>query len=220
MLKFFAPIFLSHYWKSNTCLKYQKENIFVYTSRLYNDEELAGIHETIDSVFVFLKNSNLTINHRIDLVFFRNLSESEKYHSISSDLYGGLNIGYTCSFLSYDFSRKQDMSIIVHELVHSYEYDKYGRSIDEKWKVEGFAEFHSNPFCPDIYELNNKFMQRTKEDIDVVFFYFLGRLRTDYLLRHKGIPENEYWDTEYDTDKLDDEIREALQNGEYRAFEQ
>ena len=40
------------------------------------------------------------------------------------------------------------------------------------------------------------------------------------LLYHKGIPENEYWDTNYDTDKLDDEIREALQNGEYKAFEQ
>ena len=30
MLKIFAPIFMSHYWKSNTCLKYQKENVFVF----------------------------------------------------------------------------------------------------------------------------------------------------------------------------------------------
>ena len=220
MLKIFAPIFMSHYWKSNTCLKYQKENVFVYTSRLYNDDELEGIQETIDSVLVFLKKANLTITHRIDLIFFRNLSESVKYHSISSDLYGGVNIGYACSFISYDFSKKQNISIIIHELVHSYEYDKYGRSKDEKWKSEGFAEFHSNPFYPDIYEFNDKFLQSIEDDTDIGFFYFLGRLRTDYLLRHKGIPEDEYWDTKYDTDKLDDEIREALQSGEYRAFEQ
>ena len=56
--------------------------------------------------------------------------------------------------------------------------------------------------------------------VERAILYFFGRLRTDYLLRHKGIPEDEYWDTNYDTDKLDDEIREALRSGEYRAFEQ
>ena len=220
ILKFFAPIFISYYWKSNTCLKYHKENIFVYTSRLYNDYELAGIQETIDSVFVFLKKSNLTINHRVDLIFFRNLNESAKYHSISSDLYGGINIGYTCSFKSYDFSNKQDISIIIHELVHSYEYNKQGRSKEEKWKNEGFADFHSKPFYPDIYKFNDKFIHCIEDDTDVVFFYFLSRLRTDYLLRHKGIPEHKYWDTKYDTEKLDDEIRKAMRSGEYEAFEQ
>ncbi len=135
------------------------------------------------------------------------------------------------------YSIKPASCTIAHEICHIYEYEKLGAmkfyecSMEEEWKIEGFADYvaeksllkedkgieiclgEDKGYVGDVEEYKYYIGERA-------ILYFLGRLRTDYLLRHKGIPEDEYWDTNYDTDKLDDEIREALRSGEYKAFEQ
>ena len=47
------------------------------------------------------------------------------------------------------------------------------------------------------------------------YFYFVSRLRTDYLLNFKKVSESDYWSTKYDEDQLDDEIRQALREKRY-----
>lgn len=129
--------------------------------------------------------------------------------------------------MSEYFSIKPASSTIAHELCHIYEYEKLGImkfyecSMDEEWKIEGFADYIAKKSSLKEDKGIEIFMRGDKGYVgERDILYFFGRLRTDYLLRYKGIPENEYWDTKYDTDKLDDEIREALRSGEYRAFEQ
>lgn len=138
----------------------------------------------------------------------------------------------------YDcFNKGIASGTIAHELCHIYEYEKLGTikycvcCLEEEWKIEGFADYvaeksslKENKAIDFFMKDNEGYVGDVEENKYYVgerdILYFLGRLRTDYLLRHKGIPENEYWDTKYDTDKLDDEIREALRSGEYKAFEQ
>lgn len=100
---------------------------------------------------------------------------------------------------------------------------------DEPWKIDGYSAYTAGYSVANTEISKDLFIKRIISDENItipqgkwkkIYNMFRYRLRTDYLLRYRGIPENEYWDTKYDTDKLDDEIREALQSGEYRAFEQ
>ena len=120
---------------------------------------------------------------------------------------------------------------MAHELTHSYEWDKLGViksvyvALSQRWKIEGFADYVANHSVVNTYMAKEYFIKDNTLNNDLGKYWggtynrdFLGRLRTDYLLRHKGIPEDEYWDTKYDTEKLDDEIREAMRSGEYKMF--
>lgn len=122
--------------------------------------------------------------------------------------------------------------IISHELTHIYEYECLGivKSITklffEAWKCEGFAEYMANSSSLRVPLGVRMFMEGRYSDdalnINEAFFtnYFVGRLRTDYLLGYKHVPEDEYWDTDYDVAKLDEEIRQALKSGDYQIFRQ
>jgi hypothetical protein len=55
----------------------------------------------------------------------------------------------------------------------------------------------------------------TSNEIKPEYFYFVSRLRTDYLFNFKKIKESDYWSTKYDEDQLDDEIRQALKEKIY-----
>lgn len=94
------------------------------------------------------------------------------------------------------------------------------------WKCEGFSDYVANNSTLRIPLGVRMFMEGRYSDealnINEAFFtnYFVGRLRTDYLLGYKHVPEDEYWDTDYDVAKLDEEIRQALKAGEYQIFRQ
>ena len=117
--------------------------------------------------------------------------------------------------------------VMLHEVVHNYEWQKLGvvgfywKSFREKWKMEGFPEYvvSASSFPIDrglsIFIGEDSYDFVTGNEVEPEYFYFVSRLRTDYLLRHKSIGEDEYWSTRYDEDKLDEEIRQALGNGNY-----
>lgn len=118
-------------------------------------------------------------------------------------------------------------SVLLHEALHHYEWGKLGlvrfiiKSYFEKWKIEGFCEYHSATssfpiekglriFCgEDDYDFV------TSNDIKPEYFYFVSRLRTDYLLKYKKVSESDYWSIKYDEDQLDNEIRQALMEERY-----
>jgi len=128
---------------------------------------------------------------------------------------------------------KRDYFVAV--ITYSYIREKLGfwkwkKTITyEPWKIKGYSAYTAGYSVANPEISKKLFLERKISDGNItvlqglwknIYGMFRYRLRTDYLLRYKGIPEDEYWETEYDTDKLDDEIREALQSGEYRAFEQ
>ena len=123
-------------------------------------------------------------------------------------------------------------SVLLHEALHHYEWEKLGavrffiKRKSENWKIEGFSEYHcaSSSFPIDkglrIFcgEEDSGFV--TNNEIKPEYFYFISRLRTDYLLNFKKINESDYWSTKYDDDQLDDEIRQALKEKRYAFTEQ
>ena len=118
-------------------------------------------------------------------------------------------------------------SVLLHEALHHYEREKLGavrffiKMRTENWKIEGFCEYHSasSSFPPDkglrIFSGEDSYDFVTSNEIKPEYFYFVSRLRTDYLLNFKKISEHDYWSTKYDEDQLDDEIRQALKEKRY-----
>ena len=118
-------------------------------------------------------------------------------------------------------------SVLLHEALHHYEKEKLGavrffiKMRSENWKIEGFCEYHStsSSFPIDkglrIFSGEDNYDFVTSNEIKPEYFYFVSRLRTDYLLNFKKVNENDYWSTKYDEDQLDDEIRQALKEKRY-----
>ena len=113
-------------------------------------------------------------------------------------------------------------SVLLHEALHHYEREKLGavrfftKMRSENWKIEGFCEYHcaTSSFPTDkglrIFSGEDSYDFVTSNEIKPEYFYFVSRLRTDYLLNFKKVSESDYWSTKYDEDQLDEEIRQAL----------
>lgn len=123
-------------------------------------------------------------------------------------------------------------SAIGHELTHIYQYSHFGLFVDywkqitEPWKMEGYADYVANESVYNVNVGQKMFMEGRYSDeenwIEEAPFvnYFVGRLRTDYLLEYKKMPVEEYWNTKFDTEQLDEEIRSAFREGKYKLFKQ
>ena len=123
-------------------------------------------------------------------------------------------------------------SVLLHEALHHYERKKLGavrffkKMHSENWKIEGFCEYHtaSSSFPIDkglrIFSGEDNYDFVTSNEIKPEYFYFVSRLRTDYLLNFKKINESDYWSTKYDEDQLDKEIRQALMEKRYAFTKQ
>ena len=123
-------------------------------------------------------------------------------------------------------------SALLHEALHHYEREKLGairffiKMRSENWKIEGFCEYHSatSSFPIDkglrIFSREDNYDFVTSNEIKPEYFYFVSRLRTDYLLNFKKVKESDYWSTKYDEDQLDEEIRQALKEKIYAFTEQ
>ena len=114
-------------------------------------------------------------------------------------------------------------SVLLHETLHHYERKKLGavRFCTENWKIEGFCEYHSasSSFPTDkglrIFSGYDNYDFVTNNEIKPEYFYFVSRLRTDYLLNFKKVGKDDYWSTKYDEYQLDEEIRQALKEKRY-----
>ena len=118
-------------------------------------------------------------------------------------------------------------SVLLHEALHHYEREKLGavrffiKMRSENWKIEGFCEYHSasSSFPTDkglrIFSGYDNYDFVTNNEIKPEYFYFVSRLRTDYLLNFKKVGKDDYWSTKYDEYQLDKEIRQALKEKRY-----
>lgn len=118
-------------------------------------------------------------------------------------------------------------SVLLHEALHHYERKKLGavrfflKMRSENWKIEGFCEYHSalSSFPTDkglrVFTGEDNYDFVTSNEIKPEYFYFVSRLRTDYLLNFKKVNVSDYWSTRYDENQLDDEIKQALKEKRY-----
>jgi len=116
---------------------------------------------------------------------------------------------------------------VAHELTHSYQQEKLGffkYRTAPNWKLEGMADYVANQSSAKTADalplfLNGETYSDTincdKKIWEGVYFYFVSRLRVDYLFTYKKMSEDEFWNTDFDMGKLDSEIRTAIKQGGY-----
>lgn len=124
-----------------------------------------------------------------------------------------------------DFDNSTLSDVIIHEICHIYlskRISKIRVFFLETWKNEGYCEYISEHSTLDIEKGLSLFMTNNKTEIEktdndkILYFYFTSRLKTDYLLGYKKVPFDEFIDTEYDEELLEEEIRTALKKEEYK----
>lgn len=115
-------------------------------------------------------------------------------------------------------------SIVAHELVHSNQLKMLGfikykiAQFTTNWKLEGEAEYVADSsslpedkgleLCLNKGEADS-FVQ--DNNLKTEYFYFLSHLRTNYLFDTKHIDRDSFWETDFDLEKLDKEIKSAIQ---------
>ena len=216
---------------------YSNNGITIYADDVRYKEEAKQLAETLG---VELSKVDSSYSPKISVYFFRTMAE---FHIKAIAIGKPLALSRTglkailirpCDWTKNSIEpRKPQLlprslsSVLLHEALHHYEWEKLGavrffiKRKSENWKIEGFSEYHcaSSSFPIDkglrIFcgEEDNGFV--TNNEIKPEYFYFVSRLRTDYLLNYKKVSESEYWSTKYDEDRLDNEIRLALMGKQY-----
>lgn len=123
-------------------------------------------------------------------------------------------------------NKRSVSSVIAHEYVHTYQRHQLGffryryHSFLNQWKIEGMAEFVSEtssfPLAKGLEYFTSNDNYQPSEGLGGEYFYFKSHLKADYLLRYKLIGEDAYWKTDFDQTSLEQEIREAILNEQYR----
>lgn len=230
--------FTSHKWGMSK-KEYNNITIYYHCETIKSDTILDNLFKTISDI---LKNKGLSLPNSNQSIY---LCKSDLEFKIKSITLKNGVIGKTNYLLkrlyikSVDFEHEiippQDSAlnsrsitnIITHELTHSYQFEKLGLvsyRTAPSWKIEGMAEWVSNSSSAKtgdalpLYvkgESYDNTINCDKELWEKTFLYFVSRVRADYLLSYKQITEDVFWNTKYDTDELDKEIRGAIIHGNY-----
>jgi hypothetical protein len=93
----------------------------------------------------------------------------------------------------------------------------------QNWKIEGFCEYIANSSSFDIEKGKRIFLgdiNLEREMLDsklmkITYFYFKSRLKTDFLLSYRGLTFDEFINTNFDVNELENEIRKKMLSGEF-----
>lgn len=125
-------------------------------------------------------------------------------------------------------------SVIAHELAHSWQYSKLGvfmffwAKFRCSWKLEGHAEYVAASSSFNVNEGIQLFMQThpnpasilDNDIMNTTYWYYICRLRVSYLIDIKGISWQDFWETTYNEETLDLEIREYISKTGYNITQQ
>ena len=216
---------------------YSQNGITIYADGVEHKEEAKQMAETLRAQLLEVESE---YSPKISVYFCRTMAEFQiKAIAIGKPIaLSRTNLKATlfrpCDWVKNSIEpRKPELlprslsSALLHETLHHYEREKLGairffiKMRSENWKIEGFCEYHSasSSFPIDkglrIFSGEDNYDFVTSNEIKPEYFYFVSRLRTDYLLNFKKVNESDYWSTKYDEDQLDDEIRQALKEKIY-----
>lgn len=214
---------------------YSYKGVSIYTSSNQYSDTIAW-KEVIDECDYLLSNQGIKMCN-IKIRIFSSWDELEEKKSNSASA-GYLPLSHIILLGPVNLNDKKNItrelsgyksrsiaSVLAHEMTHVYQHRKMPlRAFKNDWKLEGQAEFVSNESSFDVDEGLRIFLVDGEEVENIMhgnkynavgFSYFRCRLRTDYLIRYKGISYEDFFDTEYDLPTLDHEIRTSLIKGEY-----
>ena len=242
-LLFIGLVFLSIplYTKFNTFKIAEIQGISVYTADKENKQNMIHI---IDTCMQQIKDHGIPHKFKETIVFCTDAKEYNRRTFFRGGGTLAKNIYFMriiiCAPADFSINRQYPRhenlharrlsDVLVHELMHSYLYKKLGlihfkkMMISENWKSEGFSDYIANSSSLDIEEGKRIFIANDNEQKEIeagkdiwkyVYFYFKSRLKVDYLLSYKKMPFDDFINTKFDEQELENEIRDALQKGLY-----
>lgn len=221
---------------------YEDEHLTVYSDTLVQREK---VQQIVQNTYALLSAKDASDFGKVRIILCKN-DKSYRRRTFGTRL-GSLAQNYSIlAFivcrpmnLSEDIvcpvdsglSKRSFSSVLAHELMHSTEFKTLGvltfcsKSLFQKWKLEGFAEYIANSSTLNEKDGLSLFLrldpqktawfEQDKGLWGTVYFYFKSRLRTDYLIRYKGVSEDEFWSVCYDEELLDAEIRRDYYSKKY-----
>ncbi|MBR5208774.1 MAG: hypothetical protein IKV67_02860 [Paludibacteraceae bacterium] len=175
-----------------------------------------------------------TKDFNIDIILCNSTNEfllkalvlDDKVQAVTRKFWGNIIINKSSIKENKMYGNNNKLSeIITHELAHIYMSEKLSNVksiLLETWKEEGFAEYISEHSTIGIEKglslfLTNKQSSTENDEYNkILYFYFTSRLKTDFLLGYKKVPFDEFIDTDYEEELLEEEIRTALKNETYK----
>ena len=233
-------ITLIFYPQSLFANKFEHNQFVVYYDKDYNIEKEA-FQSILDNAYQLVEKSEL---HNPDFRFRLFLAHDNIYNKIEG-LQGG---DVLARATAWNIVFKQDIDIvnnrmyterstvdltelIVHEMVHVLQADRYGLfnfsplKHPPIWKLEGYPEYiaRRKPLSSDSYDLRKE-MQRfvsanenskreTFEAVEGHFmptYYFKGRIMTEYLMNIKGMTYDEILKDQRTEEEVFDEMVEWM----------
>ena len=206
------------------------DNITVIADKEVNADSLlvADIIMRTDSLLL-AKGFEITKNVRVLIVKDRESYRKRTLHFRSQALGVYLPTASTMVMMLPDFETctlpaseagfydRPIESVLAHELYHCYMFanSKWLRvwynNIFNKWKTEGFADYVAESSSFNVEQGKRIFIENGNEHANLIadkgvwghtYFYFLSRLRTEYLIKHKGLTYGKFWAADYDDESL------------------
>ena len=229
------------YMKCNTTKIAEIQGISIYTAKEDNKQNIIHI---IDTCMQQIKDKGIQHNFKAKVILCTDAKEYNRRTFFRGGGTLAKNVYFmriiVCAPADFSINRQYPRhenlpprrlsDVLAHELMHSYLYDTLGfirfkkMMISENWKSEGFSEYVANSSSLNIEDGKRIFIENGKEQTEIesgndiwkyVYFYFKSRMKVDYLLLYKKMPFDDFINTKFNEQELENEIREALQNGLY-----
>lgn len=232
---------ISLYTKFNAKKIAEIQGISIYTADKNNKQNIIYI---VDTCMQQIKDKGIQDNFKETVIFSSDAKEYNRRTFFRGGGTLAKNIYFmriiVCAPADFSINRqyarhenlhaRRLSDILAHELMHSYLYKKLGfirfkkMMIYENWKSEGFSDYIANSSSLDIEDGKRIFIENGEKQAEIeasrdiwkyVYFYFKSRMKVDYLLSYKKMSFDDFINTKFDEQKLENEIREALQKGLY-----
>ena len=224
--------------KRNTSIIIKENNIEWRASEIDENERAYAINEFHNLMkYISKKNIDTLSLPQVSTIFCNNYNDFQK-RLIFIDAYGytaltnpitHIQLIKPTSFkksLVLDSVEDSTISaplkyILAHEFAHCIITDRLGYvkslycSFFDQWKCEGFCDHFAECSFLETTKGIDLFISNNLDLSNASHFYFLSRMKTHYLLEYKGLTFDEFFETDFDEDQLENEIRSALKNETY-----
>lgn len=224
--------------KRNTSIIIKENNIEWRASEFDENERAYAIHEFHNLMkYISKKNIDTLSLPQVSTIFCNNYHDFQK-RLIFIDAYGYTALTNPITHIqlikpttfkkSLVLDSVEDSTIsaplkyiLAHEFAHCIITDRLGYvkslycSFFDQWKCEGFCDHFAECSFLETTKGIDLFISNNLDLSNASHFYFLSRMKTHYLLEYKGLTFDEFFETDFDEDQLENEIRSALKNETY-----
>ncbi len=206
--------------------KYTVNNFTIYSSNEIKSDELKRVIANSEA----LLSNSMIYNSKMNNKLF--ICNNKKLYMLFNPLRFNNSFGINSPFGDYTYLSRTDFSnnkittynkennsrdissVITHEVMHTHSVKYVGifkHIVTKTWKKEGYCEYIATNSSFDI-DTGFDLIKAGKVDKSSSFKYFRYRLYVTYLLDIKGIDLDALFETKYNINQLDEEVKANIES--------